>query len=130
MILMLFGTVELALVYKDILVLNQSAREGARTASVGNPVATVSSRVGAAAVTVNPAQVNTSCAYRTISNGVWSGWSTLTDSGQTNAAPSGAQIRVTVQYSHPLMTGLLSNQLPNAQNGSVALTSSAIARRE
>ena len=130
LILTLFGTIELGSFCKDTLVLSQSAREGARTAGVGSPVATVSSRVGAAAVTVSRARITTTCAYRTISNGVWSNWYTLTDSGDTNAAPSGAQIKVTVQYPHPLITGVLSSQLPNVSNGCISLASTAIARRE
>ena len=92
-IVLLFGIIEFGTMFKDVLAINEAAREGARSAAVGNPTATITTRVDASVPTLDSTQLTTTYQYRTLTSGTWSSWSTLTDSSGLNAAPSGAQIR-------------------------------------
>ena len=60
----------------------------------------------------------------------WGGWVTLGDSGE-NDAQRGDQVRITLTYDHPLLTGTLFSSLADDPGGStVAISATRIMRRE
>jgi Flp pilus assembly protein TadG len=130
LLVLLFGIMEFGLVYKDALAISQAAREGARAGAVGNTIETISARVIASAPGLTAANITVTSQYRTYANSTWSSWATLTDSGGNNAAPSGAQVEVTVSYPHTLVTGGLFSSLAVKGTNYITLTTSMIMRRE
>ena len=130
LLVLLFGIIEFGLVFKDVLAINQAAREGARAAAVGSTTSTISARVTASATTLNTANITTTRSYRTYTNGAWSSWTTLSDSGDVNAAPSGAHVKVAVSYPHTLVTGGLFSRIADPNSNRLTLNTSTVMRRE
>jgi Flp pilus assembly protein TadG len=100
--LILFGIIEMGLIFQDQSQVGLAARQAARSASLGSTVETAESSAVSAAnlpLTVNNIVLTTS------TNGVT--WFALGDTGSTNTAASGSLIRATVTYSHPLVTSLI-----------------------
>jgi Flp pilus assembly protein TadG len=130
LMVLLFGIVEFGLIFKDVLAINQAAREGARAAAVGSTTTTVSNRVTSSAATLTTANLTITSSYRTYNNGVWSAWTSLANSGEVNAAPSGAQVRVAVSYPHNLVTGGLFSRIADPNSNRITLNTSMVMRRE
>ncbi len=106
LITLLFGIIEFGFVFKDLLVIHQAAREGARLAAVGATTTEINDRVLGSAPTLTLADLTTTLEHRTYYSGVWSAWGTLGDiSAYENDALPNAQIRVTLTYLHPLACG-------------------------
>lgn len=118
LIMLVFGVIEFGLMIKDYLGLNQAAREGARSAALGSPVATIESRVRDSAAVLAAEQVAINLSYRVYdkSAGAWGPWAALTDDTATgnNSAPPGSQVRVTLSYPHQLVAGSLFSQVAGA----------------
>ncbi len=106
LITLLFGIIEFGLIFKDLLLIHQAAREGARVAAVGASTYEITDRVMQSAPTLNADGLTVQLTYRTYSGG-WSSWTTLTNWGGQNDAPANAQVRVQITYDHPLATGPL-----------------------
>lgn len=130
LMVLLFGIVEFGLIFKDVLAINQAAREGARAAAVGSTTTTISARATASATTLTTANITTTSSYRTYTSGTWSAWTTLTNSGNSNAAPSGAQVKVALSYPHTLVTGGLFSRIADPNSNRITLTTSMVMRRE
>ena len=113
LVILLFGTVEMGMILKDVMVLNSAAREAARAASIGATNADTVSRASAAATTINTANLTVQLDFRTFASGVWSAWTPLTTASgaSQNSAPTGSQIRVVLNYPHPLIVGRLFTSL-------------------
>ncbi|MCD6352511.1 MAG: pilus assembly protein [Armatimonadetes bacterium] len=133
LLLFLFGIIEFGLLFKDSLVLQEAAREGARVAALGAPPPRIREVVQSSAPTLGQDNLSIEMQYRTWEGAGWSDWCSLgvaTDNSSNNAPP-GSQVRVRVEYAHPLITGgLFSWMATNKDNNTVTLRSSAIARRE
>ncbi len=54
LITLLFGIIELGLIFRDTMTLNQAAREGVRVAAVGAPTSTILARLQGAAPNLSP----------------------------------------------------------------------------
>lgn len=121
LILLLFGIIEVGLLFKDQATISQAAREAARSASVGSATATAKSRAvnTAAGITLSTSNVTLE---KSADNG--STWSALGDSGSYNNAASGNLIRATVTYSHSLVTSFIYT------GGTKTLTAKMVMRRE
>jgi len=133
LMILLFGAIEFGLAFKDLLVLNQAAREGARAASVGDTVSTVLSRIDSAASSLNYQQMTIALQRRYLVGGTWTSWCTLGDAASVNQndATVGAQVRVRIIYPHTLATGQLFSRLAtNADGVSFNLQSEMVMRRE
>lgn len=106
---LLFGIIEFGFVFKDQLSLQQAAREGARVAAVGRPVAEVGVRIVSSASSLDTDSLTYDVMSRTYASSAWSSWAALgdNDDGTENDAEQGAQIRVRCDYSHALLTGPL-----------------------
>lgn len=130
LMVLLFGIVEFGLIFKDVLAINQAAREGARAAAVGSTTSTITARVTASATTLKTANITTTSTYRTLTNGTWSSWTTLSDSADANAAPSGAQVKVAISYPHTLVTGGLFSRIADPNTNRITLNTSMVMRRE
>jgi len=137
LIVLLFGIVEFGLVIKDYLGINQAAREAARTAVVGGTLLAMDARLDGSAPTIDTSQISRTYEYRTFSEsgGIWSGWMPLANVGSgsdtQNNAPEGAQVRVSVSYPHPLLTGPLFARLADdPDTGTIILTAAMVMRRE
>ena len=137
LIVLLFGILEFGVAIKDYLGINQAAREAARTAVVGGTMAAIDARLDGSAPTIDTSQLSRTYEYRTFSEstGTWSAWMALTNVGSgsdtQNCAPPGAQVRVSVSYPHPLMTGPLFARLADdPETGTITLTAAMVMRRE
>ncbi len=133
LIILLFGIIEFGLVFKDILMIHQAAREGAHAAAVSATPSEITTRILAAAGTLDPTALDVTLDFRTCTAGVWGAWTTLGETGSpaVNNAPRGAQLRVRLDYAHSLVTGALFDFLADDVAGTtVALTSQAVMRRE
>jgi len=135
LIVLLFGTIELGLIFRDMMMLNQAAREGARAGAIGASTTDIGNRLIAAAPSLKTANLTYTLQYRTYSSGTWSGWTTLSNvtvSGTTsNSAPNGAQVRVLANYAHQLVPGGLFDYIAdNHTNHTMTLRAGLIMRRE
>ena len=132
LILLLFGTMEMGLLFRDSLVLNSACREAARVAALGGRTADVTARAQAAATTLVASNVTDTQQYRTYSAGTWGSWTNLanTGDGTANNAPSGAQIRITLTYPHELCTGSLFASLANPGTSTVTVRGNMVMMRE
>ena len=130
MLTLLFGIIEFGTVFRDYISISEAAREGARVASVGNPTATIQAAVTQALPSSYSENTTVAMQYRTQSGGSWSDWTTLADNGQKNAAPSGAQIKISVTYLHTLVTGQLFSRLADPGTNHITVASHTLMRRE
>jgi Flp pilus assembly protein TadG len=133
LIAMLFAIMETGMLVNSVAIVRNAAREACRAGAVGQSTTQITSHVTTVCTRLSGTPTVTS-EYRTFStgSGTWSGWSTLTNatvSGTVqNAAPTGAQIRVTVAYTHHLITNLLSKGVGGRTT--VPVTAAIIMRRE
>lgn len=137
LVLLVFSILEVGLIIKDALTINQAAREGVRAAAVGASIETIETRVRGSAPSLDPAAIQCEEFYRTLSKstGAWTGWTELTNIGSgadlRNSAPVDAQIRITVTYPHQLVAGQLFAGLADENTpGTMSLGASLIMRRE
>jgi Flp pilus assembly protein TadG len=126
---LLFGIVEFGLIMNDYLTLSQAAREGARSASLGSPTSTVTTRIQNTAPTLPPSSITITLQTRTTNPSTGS-WTTLgNNSNGQNSANSGDQIMVNLTYPHKLITGNMLTFLGSGKT-TLNLNSQMIMRRE
>ena len=133
LIFLLFGIIEFGLIVKDLVGVNQAAREGARSAAVGATPASLNTRIAGAAPTINAANLDLTYHYRSFNqdSGVWGAWQVLGTDGSENSAEAGDQIRITVNYAHQLVTGaLFAGLADDPENGTVTLSTAIVMQRE
>lgn len=133
LMLLLFGIMEMGMLFKDVLMLQESVREGARTAEVGAVPSQITSTVQTSAVSLNMAQMTITSQYRTWSGTAWNAWTTLgtSASGTSNNAPSASQIMVSASYNHMLIVrGLFGFIATDAAKTMVTINASSVVRRE
>jgi hypothetical protein len=127
---LLFGIVEFGFIFKDLLLLHQGAREGARVAAVGAETVAIADRIDGSLPTLNPDELTVTLEYRTY-DGAWSDWTPLGDYEGENYAPAGSQIRVTLEYLHPLACGpFFSRFIGEPGDTTVPLSSGMVMSRE
>ena len=127
---LLLGTIEMGMLMKDSMVVASACREGARVASLGSTTTDIDSRVRSAAATVSSSAITVTMQYRVLSGSTWGAWTTLTDSGSANAAPSGSQVMVSLTYPHALVTGGLFAALANPGTNFITVRGKLVVRRE
>jgi len=121
LLLLLFGIIEMGLLFQDQAELGQAAREAARSASVGD--STVNVRIRAAATGVGLTLLAGNVVLeKSIDGGAT--WAALGDTGGANNAVTGSLVRVTLTYSHPLVTSYVFS------GGTKTLTAKMVMRRE
>ncbi len=103
LVTLLFAVVEFGFLFRSVTQVQAVAREAARDAGAGDTTTTVTARANATAAGLTLANMTLTLQYRTLSGATWGSWQTLTDSGSSNAAPSGAQVSATVAYDHYLI---------------------------
>lgn len=133
LIFLLFGIIEFGLMVKNLVGVNQAAREGARSAAVGALPTTLDARIAGAAPTINTDALSIQYDYRSFdeSSGGWSAWHTLGVDGAENSAEAGDQIRISVQYPHQLVTGgLFAGLADDPENGTITLSTAIVMQRE
>ena len=118
--LLLFGIIEMGLLFQDQAEVSQAAREAARSAAIGDQTATAKGHAISAGVglSLSPASVT----LETSPDGAT--WAALGDSGTANSAVPASLVRATVTYAHPLVTSYV------FAGGSKTLTSRMVMRRE
>lgn len=130
LITLLFGIIEFGLIFKDLLLIHQAAREGARVAAVGASTYEIGDRVMQSAPTLDAENMSVTLHYRTYDGG-WSSWATLGDYGDENDAPANAQVRVQITYNHPLACGpLFARFFADAGDNAIDLTTGMVMCRE
>ncbi len=133
---LLLGTVELGWLVTDGVVVGAAARAATRDAAVGCSTTEISDRALAVAASLDQGALVITQDYRTRdAGGQWSAWTPLGDTQcgtrTVNAAPAGAQVRVSVSYEHPLVVPGLFGCLADEAGGQVrTLAVSAVMRRE
>jgi Flp pilus assembly protein TadG len=132
LVLLLFGTVEMGLLFKDSLTLDQACREAVRVAAVGDTTSDITTRAEAAAPTLNSAKITVTQQYRTYSSGTWSAWTTLgNNTGDTaNNAPSGSQIEISLSYPHTMITGGFFSSIVTPGTNTCTIKSSMVMMHE
>ncbi len=133
LIFLLFGIIEFGLMVKDLVGVNQAAREGARSAAVGATPTTLTTRIAGAAPTINAGNLNATYHYRSFNEGTgaWGSWLSLGIDGSENNAQAGDQIRITIQYPHQLVTGgLFAGLADDPENGTITLNTAIVMQRE
>ncbi|NCO33773.1 MAG: hypothetical protein GW893_07885 [Armatimonadetes bacterium] len=103
--LLLLGIVEFGLIFKDIQVLQQAARVGARSAAVGNITSIITAHTRNSAISLDTSVLGMTLKYSTDNGATFS--NTLGDGGAQNNAPVGSLIRVHLYYPHTLLTGYI-----------------------
>jgi Flp pilus assembly protein TadG len=132
LVIFLFGVIEFGLIFKDLLVLNQAAREAARAGALGSSTTAMVAAMTTSASTLTTGSITYYLERGVYSSGTWT-YTTLTDTGSpaVNSAATGDYIRVRLTYPHTLVTGKLFSRIANAQNGTaVGLSASTVMRRE
>ena len=104
LLMLVLGILETGLLIKDYLAIDQAAREGARSAAIGDTTTVAIQRV----LTSAPTTVLTSANVTLERSATGSGWVVLTNNGAQNGAVAGDYIRVTVQLQHSWLTNLFS----------------------
>jgi Flp pilus assembly protein TadG len=137
LIVLLFGIIEFGLMVKDLVGVNQAAREGARAAAVGAIPSEIETRIIESAPTIDTSLLTRQYEYRSYSSSSgWTEWATLgtyvADNGMTeNNAEAGDQIRVTLTYPHQLVTGgLFASLADDPESGAITLHTAIVIRRE
>jgi hypothetical protein len=102
--LLVLGIIEFGLLMKDYLTVNQAAREGARSASLGSPTSVIKDRVATTAHTIMIDQGLIELKTGDPGSDPAS-WTVLGDSGSFNDAATGDLIQVLVPYDHKMVTG-------------------------
>lgn len=109
LILLVFGITEFSLLMKDYLSLSQAAREGARSAALGQDAATITSVTQSSATALSPdqeQQIAVNISYRVYDGTSWpSAWTPGTP--PTTLTNSEVQVQVQAAYAHPLIIGPL-----------------------
>ena len=128
--LLVLGIMEFGMVMHDYIMVVQGAREGTRSAAVGDPVSKIKARVieASALRDLTPGMVQV-----TWFDPNTGGWVAVTDAanGLSNAVPPDGIVRVIVNaYPHHMVTGNFFAWLPGYQNGSMMLSSRLTMRRE
>ena len=118
--LILFGIVEMGLLFKDNTTIAQAAREAARAASLGSQTSVVQSRAISTATTITLTASNIT--LEKSADGVT--WTALGNSGVVNDAVTGYMVRATILYNHPLITSLV------FKSGTKQLKAVVVMRRE
>ena len=103
LLLLLFGTIELGLLFGDQTLVGAAAREAVRSAAVGDPTATAKSHAVSGGVGLPLSAANV-VLEKSTDGAVWTA---LGDSGANNNAVTGNFVRATVTYSHPLVTSYI-----------------------
>ena len=103
LLLLLFGIIELGLLFGDQALVSAAAREGVRSAAVGDPITTAQSHAvsGGSGLPLTTANV----VLEKSADGTT--WAALGSSGSNNNAVSGNFVRATVTYAHPLVTAYI-----------------------
>lgn len=125
--LLLLGTLEMGLIVKNSIVLGSACREGVRRAAMGATTTEIADHVRAAAATLQSEAIAVTVEHRNLPDDVWA---PLADNGSANAAPSGAQVRVTATYPHQLVTGGMFASLASPGTNTVTLSASLVMMRE
>ncbi len=102
--LLLFGIVEVGLIFSDQTQVSAAAREAARSLALGQTTTTARNQAAAAGVGLSPSA--TAITLEVSPDGGLT-WAALGDSANANSASTGALVRATVTYRHPLITSFV-----------------------
>jgi Flp pilus assembly protein TadG len=131
LVLMLFGIMEMGLLFKDVLMLQQGVRERGRTAALGAVPTQIVATVKSSAVSLDATKLVVTTYYRTWNGTGWDAWSGLGTGGTSNNAPPGSQVKVTAKYDHMLVTGGLFGFIAtDTAKTKVTISASSVVRRE
>jgi Flp pilus assembly protein TadG len=130
LLFLVLGIMEFGMIMRDYIMLAQGAREGARTAAIGQPVNKIKARVLEASALSNlqPVMVQITCLDPNTG-----GWVAVSDktSGLENAVPKDGIVRVSItDYPHRMVTGNFFSWLPGYSDGVMKLGSRLTMRRE
>lgn len=132
LLVLLFGIAELGLLFKDLLILNNAAREGGRAGALGATTSTIAETSLSSTTGLRTEDISITQQYGTYDEETqtWT-WMALGDNEDQNNAPAGAQVKITLSYPHTLVTAGLFPGLGDEEGGAtVTLTAVSVMRRE
>ena len=131
LLLVLMGIIEFGLLFQDLMLLKNAAREGARLGAIGGSTTAITSRVENATQDLVTEDLTITQQFAVEESGELT-WQSLGDlPGDVNNAPTGALLKIEVTYPHSLMaTGLLPQLEDEPDSGTISLTTAATYRRE
>lgn len=136
LLFLLLGALELGVLVANVVILHAGARSAARMASTGAPTTVITAEVQRVAKVIGQGGPTIALDYRVRNDdGTWSDWLPLTDVQQddvtVNSAPSGAQLRITLTYTHHILIPGLFGFLADPPGGSSrTLQAVGVVRRE
>jgi Flp pilus assembly protein TadG len=107
LLVLVFGMVEYGLLISERLSIQQAAREGARSAAIGEVTSNVTTKVLNSAPGIPLTSANVTLEKQT-GSGSWGSLGNTTDGTQNNAV-FGDYVRVTVRFNHSWITQLFSS---------------------
>jgi len=132
LLVLLFGIAEFGLLFRDLLILKNAAREGSRAGAVGATTAAISDTALSVATGLNIEDISITLKNGTCNEetGTWS-WTDLGDAESHNNAPPGTQVRIALSYSHTLVAAGLFTGLGDEEGSStITITAASAMRRE
>ena len=132
LIILLFGILEMGLMFSSWLHLKTTAREGARAAAVGATPAEIYTRMAAVGGALDTSELSATLEYRQyVAGGSWGAWTTLGSDGYNNTAPAASHVRVTLSYNHKLaIPGLFRRLADDPEQATKTLQAQVTMRRE
>lgn len=121
----LFGLIEMGMLFKDVTILNQAVLQGARAAGIGQTPTQIRSLVTQSAPTLDTSQlaVQLSAPGYGFSTDGGATYTTLGVAGANNNAPSGSLIKIQAIYQHKWLTSFIFR-------GTKQMSAAAAVRRE
>jgi Flp pilus assembly protein TadG len=123
LILLLFGIIEMGLLFRNYLVLGTACREAGRVAGLGKGTSTITAQAKNSAPSLNPDLITVALTYSV-------GGGSFVSLGNTpegsNNAPAGSQIKVALSYPHTFIAPLVTHNGVNT----MTLHATAVVVRE
>jgi Flp pilus assembly protein TadG len=120
LLVLVFGMIEYGLLISERLAMQQAAREGARSAAIGDTTSSVTTRVISSAPGITIVSGDITIQKQPAASG---SWVALGNAGSQNDASFGDYVKVTVTKNHTWVTGLFSSS-------PTSISASMVARRE
>jgi Flp pilus assembly protein TadG len=129
--LLIFSILEMGSTFGDWLLLAEATRATNRGLSTGQTIAGADTIVARYHGVLTSSRLTPTYEHRTWNGYNWGTWQPLTDDGTENVARSGDEVRVTLAYDHPFVSGnLLSSMTGAAERTHVTLRCTISGRRE
>lgn len=133
LVMLLFATLEVGVMVRCSHNVSHMARDGARMASIGACPTRIAQHLGDSGAGLDARNLSVTLEHRSWDEhaGSWGNWIALAANGDGNTASPGDQLRVTLQYDHPLiMGGMFAEFLQASEDNNVSVDSTVVTLRQ